>query len=178
MVRNEQDKVYLKALGFASLAVVVLFIIFIDVPDAIVYARKGAFRWLPFLLIFGALPFSAYKTLELFYPKHSVMIAVGFLLIIGPLFGIQINRFDQLALERDGQVVQGTIIQKKQFKPSNRAAQWLVKAKFEVQGQAFETFSLEDKKNELEQGQEIEVIYSKRNPNINTFHFMFKEETE
>lgn len=178
MGKEGQNQIYLKAMGFASLAVVVIFIMFIDVPDAIVYARKGALRWLPFLLIFGALPFSAYKTLELFYPKYSVLISVGLLLIIGPLFGIQINRLDHLALERDGQITQGTIIQKKQFKPSNRDAQWLVKAKFEVYGQTFETFSLEDKKNELEKGQEIEVIYSKRNPNINTFHFMYKDELE
>lgn len=91
---------------------VVIFIIFIDVPDAMVYARKGALRWAPFLLIFRALPFSVYKAIELFYPKYSAMIAVGMLLIIAPLFSIQINRFDQLALERDGQITQGTIIQK------------------------------------------------------------------
>ncbi len=178
MGNEGQNQLFLKALGFASLAVVVIFIIFIDVPDAIVYARKGALRWVPFLLIFGALPFSVYKAISLFYPKYSVMISVGALLIIGPLFGIQTNRFDQLALKRDGQITSGTIIQKRQFKPSNREPQWLVTAKFEVHGQTYETFSLEDKKNELEQGQEIEVIYSKRNPNINTFHFMYKEELE
>lgn len=178
MGNEGHNQLFLKALGFASLAVVVLFIIFIDVPDAIVYARKGALRWMPYLLVFGALPFSAYKAIELYYPKYSVLIAVGFLLIVGPLFGIQINRFDHLALGRDGQITQGTIIQKTKFTPSNRDAQWLVKAKFEVHGQAYETFSLEDKKNELQQGQEIDVIYSKRNPNINTFNFMYKEELE
>ena len=56
--------------------------------------------------------------------------------------------------------------------------QILVKAKFEVHGQSFETFSHEDKKNELAEGQEIEVIYSKRNPNINTFLFMHKQALE
>jgi hypothetical protein len=178
MGKEGKNNTLVKALGFISLAVVVLFIIFIHVPDALVYSKSGIMRWMPFLLVFGAFPYSFYKALKLYYPKNSFLISGGCLLIVGLLFGLQITRFDQIALERDGQITQGIIVKKWEFKPSNRDPQWLVQAEFEVNGQPYETFSLEDEKNELEKGQEIAVIYSKQNPTINTFVFMYKKELE
>ena len=177
---KEEDrfKIYLTAMGYASLALVIVFIIFIDVPDALLYARKGAMRWLPFLLIFGAFPYSVFKTLQLFYPKYSFLIAVGMLLVIGPLFGIQLNRFDKLALDRDGEIVEGSISKKYQFKPSNRDPEWLIQGSFQVKGQEFSTFPIQDKNDEFVEGTSLDIIYSARNPAINMFYFDYKTANE
>jgi hypothetical protein len=130
------------------------------------------------LLIFGALPFSLYKSINLFNPRYSFLIAVGLLLIIGPLFGIQLNQFDHLALQRDGVIVEGAITKRYQFKPSNREPEWMIQATFQVDGQDYVTFPAEDEKNEWLEKMEIEVIYSKRSPGINMLYFMYKEALE
>lgn len=175
---EDKSKVYLIALAYASLSIVIIFMIFIYVPDSILYARKGAMKWMPFLLIFGALPYSLHKSLDLFYPKYSFLIAIGLLLIVGPLFGIQINRFDQLALERDGVIVEGTITKKYQFKPSNRDPEWLIQATFLVNDQEYVTFPQEDEQNAWMEKMKLDVIYSKRNPGINMLLFMYKDSSE
>lgn len=171
---EEKRKLYLAVFGYSSLALVVLFIMFIDVPDALIYARSGLLRWLPFVLIFGALPYSVFKALGLIYPKYSFLIAVGSLLIIGPLFGMQLTRFDKIALSRDGEVAEGVITKKWEFKPGNREPEWLVQVSFDVNGQTYETHPQVDATNELKENQEMKVMYSKRNPTINLPFFIYK----
>lgn len=173
MAEEKQLNTYLTAAGYSSLAIVSIFLVFINIPDAILYARSGIMRWVPFVLIFGVFPFSLKKTLQLFIPKYSFLIAVGSLLILGPIFGIQLPRFDQLALERDGLVTTGEIVKKWEFVPTNRDAEWLVEATFEVKGQGYATSSIVDEQNALKEHQEIEIIYSETNPNINTFHYIY-----
>ncbi|NJN27416.1 MAG: hypothetical protein HC819_16300 [Cyclobacteriaceae bacterium] len=162
-----KKEIYLTALAYASVALVVVFMIFIYVPDPILYARRGPMKWLAFLLIFGALPYAIFKALNIFYPKHSFLLAVGMLLFVGPLFGVQLTRFDRLALERDGQIAAGAISKKFQFKPSNRDPEWMVQATFEVNGRSYVTFPQKVEEDQYVEGMEVEVVYSHRNPDIN-----------
>lgn len=178
MVEEKKVNTYLAAVGYASLALVILFIVFIHIPDAILYARSGVMKWVPFVLIFLAFPYSLNKTFQLFIPKYSFLISVGSLFIFGPLFGVQLTSLDQLALERDGLVTSGKISKKWEFKPTNRDPEILVIASFEVGGQGYETNAIKDEKNELRELQQIEIIYSQTNPNINTLHSKFIEEKE
>jgi len=171
---DEKRKLYLAVIGFGSLALVVLYIMFIDVPDALIYARSGLLRWLPFVLIFGAFPYSVFKAIGLIYPKYSFLIAIGSLLVIGPLFGMQLTRFDEIALSRDGEVAEGIITKKWEFKPGNREPEWLVQVSFDVNGQIYETHPQVDATNELKENQEMKVMYSKRNPAINLPFFIYK----
>jgi len=175
---DEKRKLYLAIIGFGSLALVVLYIMFIDVPNALIYARSGLLRWLPFVLIFGAFPYSVFKAIGLIYPKYSFLIAIGSLLVIGPLFGMQLTRFDEIALSRDGEVAEGIITKKWEFKPGNREPEWLVQVSFDVNGQIYETHPQVDATNELKENQEMKVMYSKRNPAINLPFFIYKSGSE
>jgi hypothetical protein len=176
--QENKTKIFLTAGAYVSLAAVIVYIVFINVPDTLLYAKKGILRWLPYLLIFGGLPYSIFKAMQLFYPRYNYVTAVALLFFIGPFFGIQLNRFDQLALERDGLITKGIITKKYEFKPSNRGPEWLIQATFKANGQEYQTFPQEDENNSYRQGEELDIIYSVKNPEINMLHYKYMEATE
>jgi hypothetical protein len=175
--RKNLSKVdYFKLLAYLGLSITIIFFMFFSIPDSILYAKRGLLRWLPFFLIFFGIPYFLFKALAFFHREVALTIGVGSVLLLGPLFGIQCGKNEKNALEKDGIVTIGYISEKWEETYKSSQSQWRVKAKFKASGRWYETFSLHDKENKLKVKDKIEIIYSKRNPEINNIYFMFKNE--
>lgn len=109
------------------------------------------------------------------WQQAAKALAFGSVLIIGPLFGYQSGKNEMIALERDGVVVNG-YISEKWYSTVNKNNEWLVKVKFQADGEWYESFSQTDEDNILKKNQEIEVIYSERNPDLNRIYPLYKKE--
>lgn len=170
-------KELVNVLGFSLLCIGIVLYMFVFIPDSILYAKGIILRWLPFVLIFGGIPFSLYRIIVVFHPKAAKGIAFGSVLIIGPLFGYQTGKNEMIALERDGIVVNG-YISEKWLSSGNNGEKWLVKVKFQANGKWHESFSQTDEENVFEENQEVKVIYSGLNPDLNRIYSLYNEEKD
>jgi len=173
--RKYSTKELISIFGFSGVCIGIVIFMFVYIPDSVLYAKDGILRWLPFLLIFGGIPFSIYKVINVFHQQAAKALAFGSVLIIGPLFGYQSGKNEMIALERDGVVVNG-YISEKWYSTVNKNNEWLVKVKFQADGEWYESFSQTDEDNIFQKNQEIEVIYSERNPDLNRIYPLYKKE--
>ncbi|MGQ1788556.1 hypothetical protein, partial [Saccharicrinis sp. GN24d3] len=162
-------------IGFSGLCLSIILFMFVFIPDSVLFAKEGILRWLPFVLIFGGIPFSIYKVVSIFHSQAAKALAFGSILIIGPLFGFQSGKNERIALEKDGVITTG-YISKKWYSTVNKNNEWLVKTKFNVDSVWYESFSQTDEENIFEENQKIEIIYSKRNPELNRIYSLFIKE--
>jgi hypothetical protein len=151
---------------------VIILIIFIGfgLPDEVLYA-KGFIKWLPPLLIFIGLPFLLYKTLDNYNVRRDISsgLAIGSILIIGPLFGIWTGHLSNKDLDKNGTLIKGIVIEKNHVrKHRSQNYKWLYRAEFKVSDEYFLTYSEEDKDNTVKEGDTVIIQYSKRNPENNT----------
>jgi hypothetical protein len=154
----------------------ILLFLFVLTPDSVLYAQKGVHRWLPYFLIFGCIPIVLFQLIKKLNLSAAYIIAALSVFVFGPTFGIHAGKLSRQALEKEGVITQGYISRKWLSNPSKDKEEWLVRAKFKVDGQIYETFTKTDEDNELKIEQSIQIIYSSRNPDINDIYFFFKEE--
>jgi hypothetical protein len=152
-------------------AIILIIFIGFGLPDEVLYAKEGFIKWLPPLLIFFGLPFLIYKTLNAYKLRSDISfgIAIGSILIIGPLFGIWTGNLSDKDLDKNGVLIEGIVIEKNQVrKHRSRNYEWLYRAEFKVSDEYFLTYSEEDKGNTVNEGDTVIIKYSKRNPKNNT----------
>ncbi|MCW3789529.1 hypothetical protein [Plebeiibacterium sediminum] len=166
---------WLTIIGFSSVCLSIILFMFVFIPESVLYAKEGILRWLPIILIFGGIPISIYKVVSIFHAQAAKALAFGSILIIGPLFGFQSGKNEKIALDKDGVITTG-YISKKWYSTVNKKNEWLVKTKFKVDSVWYESFTQTDKENIYEENQEVEIIYSKRNPELNQIYALFINE--
>ena len=169
-----QTKKYFQIIYLVLLLSIVLFL-FVFLPDSVLYAKTGHLKWLPVILLFGGIPILLFIIIKPYNKTVAYIIAFGSVLITGPAFGIQIGKWTYKALEKDGVTVQGKISKKSYEDQENGKGEWWVKAKFKVDGIEYETVSIPDEDNLFKVNEPVEIIYSKRNPEISEFYFMFQQ---
>ena len=151
---------------YLFLLIGLIFLIFFGLGERFLYAKSGIEKWLPFILIFAGFPFLLYKCLAQYIKRQDMVLglAIGSVLIIGPVFGIWSDKISEEDLSKNGVKTKAIVIEKWWHKPKSQSGEWLLRCKFTAKGQLYHTFSYEDKDNQFEIGDTLTVIYSKRNP--------------
>ena len=137
-------------------------LLFFVFGDSVMYAKSGINRWLPFLIIFGGIPFSIYFLLQQYRGKKEIkqLIAGASILLIGPAFGIWAYFKAEADLEANGLETNGLVVET--FGKGRN-----VKCYIKVNGNTYCTFVKSDRNYRLKNGQLTTIIYSKRNPENN-----------
>jgi hypothetical protein len=138
--------------------------LFLGLPDEILYAKAGLFRWLPFILIFLVLPYFIFKLFSVITIGGDwiVVLAIGSVLIVGSIFGFWTGYLSDKDLERYGKNIDGIVSEK--WKSKHK---WLFKCKFKVEHKVYETFSFTDKENKYQIGDTLFIRYSSKAPDNN-----------
>ena len=167
-VKREHKRLYIlpSILWFLCIAIVLWFL-YIGMPESVVYAKKGFLRWLPFILIFFALPYLLLKFINSVWINNSgwsVGIAAVSVLIVGPTLGIVGGKQKHRELKEKGVLTKGVVIEK--WKSTGKGNKdWLIVCKFNVQDKTYTTFSIPDKENIFRLGDTLQILYSPTNPN-------------
>jgi len=148
------------------LIIAVLWFLYIDTPNSVLYAKSGFLRWLPFALIFAVLPYLLLKFINAVW-KHnsgwSIVIAIGSVFVVGPTFGIVSERKQHAELRKNGVLTKGIVIEK--FETFGKGYNgWNVVCKYDANGKAFTTFTIPDRENAFDLGDTLNVVYSSLNP--------------
>ncbi|SFG75535.1 DUF3592 domain-containing protein [Pontibacter chinhatensis] len=143
----------------------ILWFLYIDTPDSVLYAKTGVLRWLPFVIIFLVLPYCVVKFIRSVWLNSSVWplgIASATALVVGPTFGIvsEWQKLEDLSLH--GATTQGIVIEK--WKTGKGKKEWLFVSKYTVDGKPYTTFSIPDKENRFRLGDTLQIRYSTKNP--------------
>jgi hypothetical protein len=147
-----------------------LLLLFLGLPDIVLYSKTGLIRWAPVPVIFIGIPYLLYKTLAEFNVNLNLVmwIPISSVLMIGPLFGLWTAHLSKKDLEKNGKTVTGIISEKWYFKnEENYSGEWLYKARFRVDQNVYYTFSQKDVNNIVKIGDTVQVKYSRRNPENN-----------
>ncbi len=146
--------------------VLVIWFLYIDTPDSVLYAKEGFLRWLPFILVFLVLPYLLLKFINSVWPNNSgwgIVIAAASVLIVGPAFGIISGEQQQKELKKNGSLTKGLVVEK--WKSTGKGnKEWLIVCKYNANGKAYTTFSIPDKENRFKLGDTVTVLYSYINP--------------
>ncbi|PSR52403.1 hypothetical protein AHMF7605_02115 [Adhaeribacter arboris] len=156
--------------AYPILLAVTLLLLYFGFGYFMLFAKQGAIKWFPFIIIFAVVPFLLYKSLQFYQinEKACLGLAVGSVLVIGPTFGLWIGKISDYEFSKYGATTKGIIIEKWYSKPSRkREGQWLVKCKFTVDNEQYSTYNLRDRKNIYKVGDTLLIQYSKRNPENN-----------
>ncbi len=94
-------------------------------------------------------------------------LAIGSVLLIGPLFGIWSGNLSDKELDKNGIIQKGVVTKKWYVKHNNGNDEWLYRAAFNVNKKTFFTFSQKDVNNAIQVGDTILIKYSKNNPENN-----------
>lgn len=145
-----------------------ILILFFGLPDEILYAKKGILRWLPFIVIFGFVPW----LISIILNPHKIRkgyiqgIYCAAILILGPSFGIWSGIQSENDLELNGGLTKG-VIYEKWFSNSKSGDEWLLKCYFQYEGKKYSTFSEEDVYNQFQIGDSLKIKFSKNYPDNN-----------
>lgn len=138
-------------------------------PDSVLFAKAGFFRWLPFLIIFCLNTTLIYIVIRSYDKKimTSIGIAALSVLIIGPLFGLWQDYYRDTELKENGIKTIGIVHTKWLKNPKGNNPKYSIKSSFIVKGKAYFTsvYDLEDRK--YSKGDTISIIYSINNPELN-----------
>ncbi|MEL7118181.1 MAG: hypothetical protein AAFO07_02035 [Bacteroidota bacterium] len=161
----KKDPKYLVPL---SALIVVILVLFFGLPDEILYAKKGILKWIPFLMIFGLIPFLITKVLN----HHNIRIdyiilgCCAAIFILGPSFGMWLGIQSDNDLKINGNISQG-VVYKKWLSNKNSKDEWLVRCHFYYEGKQYSTFSEEDTDNQFQVGDSLLIKFSKKFPDNN-----------
>jgi len=157
-----------KAYPFAL--AVTLLVLYFGLGYIILFAKQGTIHWIPFIIIFGVVPFLLYKSLQSYKIKEKACLglAIGSVLVIGPTFGVWIGVISDNEFSKYGATTKGIVVDKWCSKSSRkREGQWLVKCEFSVGNEQYSTYNVRDRKNIYKLGDTLLIQYSKRNPDNN-----------
>ncbi|WP_205504609.1 DUF3592 domain-containing protein [Rufibacter psychrotolerans] len=165
-VESIESNKFQSSLWFCCI-VLVLWFLYIDTPDSVLFAKEGFQRWLPFILVFLGLPYLLLKFVNSVWSNNSgwgIGVAAASVLIVGPTFGIVAGKQQQKELEKNGALTKGLVVEKwKSTSKGNK--EWLIICKYYANGRAYTTFSIPDKENRFKLGDTVTVLYSPNNPN-------------
>ena len=159
-----------KAIRYVLMLVGLILVIFLGLPDIILYSKTGPLRWLPFVIIFFGIPFLLFKILSAFKLRIEIVLtfSLGSVLLIGPLFGFWTGHLSEKDLDENGQVIPGVVSEKwYALKHRSTEGEWLYKARFKVENVFHSTYTEVDEDNSKKFGDTVLVKYSKRNPENN-----------
>ena len=146
---------------------ILLISLFLGLGDQVLYAKSGIGRIVPFILIFGGIPFSIYKTLLVFYNKKSASnLAALSILILGPAFGLWSKYISETDFKKYGKITYGTVVERKWTSLNNRG-RWTITAEFEYNSKKYITFTKDDNDSKYRIHDQICVRFSTRNPENN-----------
>lgn len=148
--------------------IITILILFFGLPNEILYAKNGILKWLPFIIIFGFIPWLISKTLNPHKIRKDYMrgIYCAAILILGPSFGIWSGVQSKNDLELNGELTKG-VIYEKWFSNKKSEDEWLLKCYFQYEGKKYSTFSQEDVYNQFQLGDSLEIKFSKNFPDNN-----------
>ena len=155
---------------YTSLLVILLLVLFFGLGDSILYAKSGFKSWVPYLIIFLCIPLTLTKVLKTLdiRGKANLVFSFGSILLIGPLFGFWIEHLSKTELSKNGLETVG-VVSEKWWSDSHRGAdEWLLKCEFLVDGEVYETYTMEDEENQYKVGDKLTILYSPINPDNNT----------
>ena len=156
---------------YIILLLFLILLITFGLSDTILYGKEGFITWIPYILIFFVIPFLIYKSIDSYKVRKDISlgIAIGSVLIIGPLFGIWTEHLSDKDLSENGIITKGIVIEKtKVRKHKSYNYKWIYRAEFKVSDQDYITFTKDDERNIVNEGDTVIVKYSKRNPENNT----------
>lgn len=141
--------------------------LFFGLGEQILYAKSGMGRILPFVLIFGGIPFLTYKTFSfLITKKRASNIAALSILILGPTFGLWTRYIAENDFKKYGKITTGRIIDR-EWTIANRRGRWTITAEFEYKSKKYITFSKDDNEDIYRLNDPISIRFSTRNPENN-----------
>lgn len=142
---------------------ILLTFIFFGLPDSILYSQ-GITKWIPFLLIFFGQTFILYKTLSSFNVsgKNKQIIAALSVLVLGPTFGIYLEKIEKSNLQHHGIEKKGVVYKK--WYSYGKNGGWLFRCNFKVDGKTFSTFSENDRYNTYKIGDTLTILYNENFP--------------
>jgi hypothetical protein len=147
--------------------VVLLLFLFLGLGEQILYAKSGTARIVPFILIFGGIPFCIYKILLfLFDKKRASKFTALSILILGPGFGLWSKFLSENDFKKYEKVTYGKVIEREWTSVNNRG-RWSITAEFEYNSKKFITFSKDDNDNRFQLNDKIRIRFSTRNPENN-----------
>lgn len=147
--------------------IVLLVLLFLGLGEQILYAKSGIARIVPFILIFGGIPFSIYKTLLLLLDnKRASKFAALSILILGPGFGLWSKFLSENDFKNYGKVTYGIVTEREWTRVNNRG-RWTITAEFKYNSKKFRTFSKDDNENRFRLKDKIQIRFSTRNPENN-----------
>lgn len=154
----------MKRIFYLLLDIALLAFTFFGIPDSIMYdTGQDIISWLPFFLLFVIHPILVYKIANTFDIKrlYALGIAAASLLILGPAWGLYLDKNQSNQLTKDGMVTIGIVYTKWM---TIRRHERLVRCKFLANNRMYSTFSVQDKNNLYKVGDTIHILYSASNP--------------
>lgn len=144
--------------------IIVILILFWGLPNEILYAKSGISRWLPFIIIVGLIPWLISKTLHPHKIRKDYVVGIfcAAILILGPIFGIWWGIQSENDIKLNGTITKGVISEK-----WYSGDEYLIKCIFYYEGVEYSTFSEEDSCNQFQEGDSLEIEFSKEFPNNN-----------
>ena len=141
--------------------------IFWGLPDSIVYDNKqDVLSWLPFILLFLVQPFLVYKIVNTFDIRKSYVITIACLSLISvPIWGIYLEKKQDIELKEYGRTTIGIVYKKWETLRRRRHDKWLVRCRFFINGKEYSTFSENDKNNLFKVGDTLHIVYLETYPN-------------
>jgi hypothetical protein len=117
-------------------------------------------------LIFGLLPFLAFRIIHSFKPFTPWRIIGACIapLIIGPSFGFYHQYLEKKELEDKGLWTKCTVVDEKYSR--NKSHDWLIKCSYLVDNKEYQTSFKTDEKKRYTVGDNIQLIYSAEFPKI------------
>ncbi|WP_291090341.1 DUF3592 domain-containing protein [Flavobacterium sp. BFFFF1] len=150
------------------LASLVYFIYFI--PKEIIYPKYKPLIWIVFALIFVALPFLVFKTVNVIKQNLSSGKIIGIcalsILIIGPTSAIFQKYRENEVLNLKGRIVNGYVFDRKKSKND-----WLINCKYVVNGEEYTTYYNTDEENKYRIGDTVKLTYNKEFPRMYRIEF-------
>jgi hypothetical protein len=152
---------------YPILLLVLIVYLFFGLGEQILYAKSGTARIVPFILIFGGIPFCIYKILNFLIDKKKASNFTALsILILGPGFGLWSKFLSENDFKDFGKVTYGKVIEREWTSMNNRG-RWTITAEFEYNSKKFTTFSKDDNENRFQLNDKIRIRFSTRNPENN-----------
>jgi len=149
-----------KKINSISVLVVVILFLFFGLHDEVIYAKSGPLGWLPFILIFGVIPYFFYRIADAFGRIEIGTIGLGSIMVLGPLFGFWNTYKSNKDLQLNGIYTKGVICEQW----SGRRDTELIRCKFQVGGEEYLTYSKKYSDRTFNIGDSLTVWYSGRYP--------------
>ena len=157
------------AVGYFFLVFFGLFL----VPESITYSKGGIAKLVPLGLVVGFVPVLVLLMMKLLQGEKDLEKKLRMLLLISGLLGFPaaiVQDYYRLAqmemeLKANGLITQG-VVSERTRKYGKGYSGYQIVVQFSANGNAYNTFKQNDENDQYREGDSLDVIYLKRNPEI------------